>query len=387
MTPPLEPPRRGPGQTPPSAPVTEPLIDATTFVFESAAALRDYNEGRGDGFLYSRYANPTVIAVESSLAALDVADGALLFSSGMAAVSTLVLGLLRTGDEIICASTVYGGTLHLFQSFLPGLGITTRFVPRQDLTDLANLIGERTRLVWFESPTNPTLRLVDIAAVAAACRSRGVLSVIDNTFASPVNQRPLALGVDLSLQSATKYLNGHSDVTAGVVAGPTSLLAPVELARRQLGTVLDPRAAHALGRALKTLGVRVARQGDTALRVARALEGVPGVARVYHPGLSSHPDHDLAVRQMTGFGAMVCVDLEGGEAAACRAYDRLRVVQRAASLGGVESLCSLPVLTSNWGCTDAQLAAAEVSRGMLRLSIGLEEPTLLIDDLLAALRP
>jgi len=387
MTLPPEGPGRRPGQTPPSAPVTEPLVDATTFVFESAAALREYNEGRGGAFLYSRYANPTVVAVESSLAALDAAETALLFASGMAATSTLVLGLLRAGDEIVCASTVYGGTFHLFHSFLPRLGITTRFVGRGELADTAALIGERTRLVWFESPTNPTLRLVDIAAVSAACRARGVLSVIDNTFASPINQQPLALGVDLTLQSATKYLNGHSDVTAGVVAGPTSLLAPIEIARRQLGTVLDPRAAHALGRALKTMDVRMARQNETALHVARALEGVPGVARVYHPGLSSHPDHGLAVRQMTGFGAMVCVELEGGEAAACRAYDRLRVVQRAASLGGVESLCSLPVLTSHWGCSDAQLEAAEVSRGMLRLSIGLEAPEALIDDLLSALRP
>lgn len=375
------------GRTPASSPVTEPLVDTTTFFFADAAALREYNEGRGSAFLYSRYANPTVAAVESSLAALDGAERALLCASGMAATSTLVLGLLRAGDEIVCASTVYGGTFHLFNAFLPRFGITTRFVPRDALADTAALLGERTRLVWFESPTNPTLRLVDIAAVASACRARGVLSVIDNTFASPVNQRPLACGVDISMQSATKYLNGHSDVTAGVVAGPAALLASVDTARRQLGSVLDPRAAHALGRALKTLSVRVARQNDTALRVAQALEGVRGVKRVFHPGLASHPDHALAARQMTGFGAMVCLDLEGGEAAACRFYDRLQVVGRAASLGGVESLCSLPVLTSHWGCSAEQLAAAEVSPGMARISIGLEEPERIIEDLLGALRP
>jgi cystathionine beta-lyase/cystathionine gamma-synthase len=212
------------------------------------------------------------------------------------------------------------------------------------------------------------------------------MSVLDNTFATPINQRPLALGIDLTMQSASKYLNGHSDVTAGVVSGRNELMEVVEGARRRLGGILDPQPAYALGRALKTLPVRMARHNANGLEVASALERLPGVARVYYPGLASHPDHALAARQMAGFGGMMCLDLEGGEEAACLAFDRLQVVKRATSLGGVESLCSLPFLTSHWGYTDEQLAAAGITRGMMRLSIGLEDPQDLIADLTNALR-
>jgi cystathionine beta-lyase/cystathionine gamma-synthase len=226
---------------------------------------------------------------------------------------------------------------------------------------------------------------VDIRRVAQACRNRGVISVLDNTFASPVNQRALALGVDLAMQSATKYLNGHSDVTAGVIAGPAPLLAPIERARRLLGAVLDPQAAYALGRGLKTLPLRIARHNATAQIVAEALAADPRVTQVYYPGLPAHPDHAIARCQMTGFGGMVCIDLGGDYDRAARTYDRLQVIQRAASLGGVESLVSMPVITSQWGHTDEQLAAAGVTRGMLRLSIGLEEPQALLADLDQAL--
>jgi cystathionine beta-lyase/cystathionine gamma-synthase len=239
--------------------------------------------------------------------------------------------------------------------------------------------------VWFESPINPTLRCVDIAAVAAACRAAGVISVIDNTFASPVNQRPLALGIDLVLQSASKYLAGHSDVTAGVITGGKTLVREVALTRRRLGGILDPQPAYLLGRSLKTLPLRMARHNSSGQAVAAALDGHPRVRALFYPGLPSHPDHAIARAQMSGFGGMVCLDVEGGEAAACRAFDRLRVVRRAASLGGVESVCSLPALTSHWGYSDEQLAAAGVTRGMMRFSIGLEDPEDLIADIRQAL--
>jgi cystathionine beta-lyase/cystathionine gamma-synthase len=226
---------------------------------------------------------------------------------------------------------------------------------------------------------------VDVAAVAEACRARNVLSVIDSTFASPINQRPLSLGIDLVMHSATKYLNGHSDVTAGMIGGPAGLVERVGRARRLLGTVLDPHPAYALGRGLKTLQVRVERHNANALRVARWLERDARVTRVYYPGLESHPDHAIAARQMCGFGGMVTIDLAGSYERAARFYDRLKVIQRAASLGGVESLCSLPVLTSQWGHTDEQLSQAGVTRGMARLSIGLEDPDDLIEDLDQAL--
>ncbi len=367
------------------APVTTPIYETTTFVFENAGEVREYQEGKSRKFLYSRYSNPTVAAVEQTIASLEGAEAALVLSSGQAATSTALLSLLRAGDEIICSSGIYGGTLHLISDLLAKFGIRPRFVSLEELATIGDVLSDATKAVWFETPINPTLRCVDIAAVAAACRARGVLSIADNTFASPVNQHPLALGVDLVMHSATKYLNGHSDVTAGALAGPAALLQPIEKTRRLLGGILDPYAAYALGRGLKTLGVRVERQNATAMAVAQWLDNDPRVDRVYYPGLPSHPDHALAARQMTGFGGMVCLDLGGRLDRATRFFDRLRLIARAASLGGVESLCSLPVLTSQWGHSPEELARAGVTEGMARLSIGLEDPADLIADLDQAL--
>jgi cystathionine beta-lyase/cystathionine gamma-synthase len=375
------------GERQPGGALTTPIYETTTFVFDSAAAVEQYNTGKSSVFLYSRYENPTIVATEEKLAAADGAEAALAFSSGMAATTHALLTFLKAGDEVVCSSAIYGGTLHLLADFLPKFGITTRFVSLEALRRPHEVIGDRTRIVWFESPINPTLRCVDIKAVAEACRSRKILSVIDNTFASPINQRPLALGIDLSMQSATKYLNGHSDVTGGVLSGRRELIHPVGMARRKLGGVMDPQAAYALGRGLKTLPLRIARHNANALAVATALQGEPAVKQVYYPGLASHPDHETAKRQMTGFGGMVCIDLKDGQTAAYRTFDRLQVIKRAASLGGAESLCSLPILTSQWGHTDEQLEAAGVTRGMMRLSIGLEDPEDLIADLKQALRP
>jgi len=364
-----------------AVPLTTPIYETTTFVFDTAQEVLDYNEGRSSKFLYSRYTNPTVVAVEQKLAALDRAEAALTFSSGQGATTTILMAHLKAGDEVVCSAAIYGGTLHLLQDVLARFGITPRFVSLEQLADPDRLFTERTRLVWFESPINPTLRCVDIKRVAAACRSRGVLSIIDNTFACPINQQPLALGVDLAMQSATKYLNGHSDVTGGVVTGAASLVAPIEKARRMVGTVMDPHPAYALGRGLKTLPLRVARHNANALAVAEFLAHDRRVSQVYYPGLPSHPDHAIAKCQMSGFGGMVCFDLDGRYDRAERLYNRLEVIKRAASLGGVESLISMPVLTSQWGHTDDQLREAGVTKGMLRLSVGLEDAADLIADL------
>jgi cystathionine beta-lyase/cystathionine gamma-synthase len=375
----------GEGQFTHVASLTTPIFETTTYVFESADAVRKYNEGTSGQFLYSRYENPTVMSAEAKIAAADGAERALLFSSGMAASSTLLMALLEAGDEVICSAAVYGGTFHLLTDLLSRFGIIARFVSIEDLASPDRVITDRTRVLWFESPNNPHLRCVDVRRVAKACRARGVTSVIDNTFASPINQRPLEMGVDLSMQSASKYLNGHSDVTAGAVSGGEELVQRVNLARRKLGGVLDPQAAYALGRALKTLPLRVARHNENAMAVASALEGHPRVKRVYYPGLPSHPDHAIARQQMSGFGGMVCIDVEGGEEGACRTFDRLAIIKRAVSLGGTESVCSLPFLTSQWGHTDEQLASAGITKGMMRLSIGLEDAPDLIADLTQAL--
>ena len=371
------------GETDGSAPtsLTTPIYETTTFVFDNAREVVAYNEGRSNKHLYSRYSNPTVVAAEAKLAAIDQAESALLFSSGQGATTTILLAHLKAGDEIVCGAAIYGGTLHLLEDVLAKFGVMPRFVSLEQLANPASIIGDQTRMVWFESPINPTLRCVDIARIAQACRARGVLSVIDNTFACPINQQPLALGVDLAMQSVTKYLNGHSDVTGGMVAGPRALVAPIEKARRQVGTVMDPQPAYALGRGLKTLPLRVAQHNANAMAVATFLAGDTRVSRVYYPGLPSHPDHEIARRQMTGYGGMVTFDLDGRFDRAERCYDRLQIVKRAASLGGIESLISLPVITSQWGHTDEQLNAAGVTKGMLRLSVGLEDVADLIADL------
>jgi cystathionine beta-lyase/cystathionine gamma-synthase len=365
--------------------LTTPIYETSTFVFNSAADVVKYTEGRLNGYLYSRYENPTVVAVEQKLAALDNAEQSLLFSSGMAAISTAMLTVLKSGDEVVCCSAIYGGTFHVLEDLVPKLGIERRFVSIDALADPASVIGPRTRMVWFESPINPTLRCIDVRTVAAACTRAGVISAIDNTFASPINQPVLSMGIDLSMQSCTKYLNGHSDVTGGVLSGTKALLAPMAKMRRLLGGVMDPLPAFALGRGLKTMALRVAQHNANALAVATHLERHPAIARVYHPGLGSHPDHAIAKAQMAGFGGMVTIDVKGGKDAAFRTFDRLKVIKRAASLGGVESICSLPILTSQYGLSDEELATAGVTKGMIRISIGLEDATDLIDDLNQAL--
>jgi cystathionine beta-lyase/cystathionine gamma-synthase len=366
-------------------PLVAPIYETTTFVFENAAEVVAFNEGRSSKYLYSRYGNPTVVSVEAKLAALDGADAALLFSSGMAATASTLMALAGAGDEVICAAAIYGGTLHLLEDLLKRFGVVARFVSIESLGATDRVLGRRTKLLWFESPVNPTLRCVDIRRVADACREKGVLSVIDNTFASPINQQPLDLGVDLVMQSATKYLNGHSDVTAGCVTGRRALIDRLASVRRLLGTILDPAPAYALGRGLKTLPIRIARHNENATAVARFLESDRRVTRVYYPGLTGHPDHDVASRQMSGFGGVVCFDLGGSYDRAAACYDRLALIKRAASLGGVESIVSLPVITSQWGHSDEQLQEAGITRGMLRLSVGLEDAADIIADLDRAL--
>jgi cystathionine beta-lyase/cystathionine gamma-synthase len=372
---------QGQGVNPDAAPLTTPVYETTTFLFENAAEVRAYNEGNSPKFLYSRYSNPTVLAVEQTIARLEGAESAMVLSSGQAATTTALMAFVAAGDEVVCSSAIYGGTLHLLSDLLAKFGVRPRFASVEELAAPQSIFSDSTKLVWFESPVNPTLRCVDIAAVASACRARNVISVVDNTFASPINQQPIALGIDVVMHSATKYLNGHADVTAGVLAGPAGLMEKVLEVRKKIGTVLDPHAAYALGRGLKTLSVRIERHNTNAMAVARWLSRDRRVERVYYPGLEDHPDHALAARQMSGFGGMVCVDLGGGYERAAAFFDRLHVFRRAASLGGVESLCSLPVLTSQWGHSKEELARAGVTDGMARLSVGLED----VDDLIADL--
>jgi len=373
---------RGEGARPEASPLTTPIYATSTFVFDSAEDLEAYQEGRSDKYIYTRYANPTVQAVEEKLAMLERGEAAIVTSSGMAATATALFGLLSAGDEVVCSAAIYGGTLQVITRYLSRFGVTPRLASLDGLASPERILTPKTRVVWCESPINPTLRCVDIRKVAEACRAHGAISIVDNTFASPVNQQPLTLGVDLVMHSATKYLNGHSDVTAGALVGGREIIERLHPARKLFGGVLEPMSAYALGRGMKTVFLRVERQNANAMYLAEQLSEDARVASVHYPGLPSHPDHAIAARQMSGFGGMLTIDVKGGYPAACQVFNRLQVIKRAASLGGTESLCSQPVLTSQYGLSDEELDAAGVTRGMLRLSIGIEHR----DDLLADLQ-
>lgn len=368
-----------------SGPVAPPIVQTSTFTFESVAEMKRWAEGRSQADIYTRYGNPTLRVAEAKLAALEAGEAALVASSGMAAIATTLLTLVGAGDEIIATRQLYGGTYRLMRDILPRLGIKVHHV-ETDLRGVEALVSPRTRVLYTETPTNPTLRLVDLRKASRLARRYGLTSVVDNTFASPVLQRPLELGFDLVVHSATKYLGGHSDLIAGAVVGPRRLVEKIRHTLIYLGSSLDPGAGYLLLRGMKTLPTRVERQAATALAVARFLEKHPRVARVHYPGLPSHPDHPLTRRQMRGFGGMVAFDLKGGLPAARRFCQRIRVFLLAASLGGVESLAVLPIYTSHYQMSPRELAAAGVTPGSVRLSIGLEDPDDLIADLRQALR-
>ena len=361
-----------------------PLYATTTFKFDSTADLLDVVEGRKSGNLYTRYGlNPTIRALEEKLASIEGAEAAWAFSSGMAAETALFLAHGRKG--IVCIGDAYGGTMELLASQLPLLNIPTYFLLGSELDGLKAYLEQGVGLVFFETPTNPALEVLDIAALSSQAHQHGALVAVDNTFASPVNQHPLELGADFVIHSATKYLGGHSDITAGALMGSAHLLTPVWPWRKNLGTMIAPETASLLMRSLRTLVVRVERQNASALFLAQALQGHPGVARVYYPGLPDFPGHAVALRQMKGFGGMLTFEVAGGYEDAVRVVDRLKLFAIAPSLGGVESLATMPVTTTHHGLEPQERARRGISDNMIRLSIGLEDAADLLADLEQAL--
>ena len=305
-------------------------------------------------------------------------------ASGSAAISSALLSVLRAGDELIATRQLYGGSYRLLRDILPRMGIRAHHV-EANLEGLDRLVNANTRAIYVESPTNPTLGLVDLKKVVALARKHKLVSLMDNTFATPILQKPLDLGFDLVMHSATKYLAGHSDIVAGAVAGNRERIAKVRETMILLGGSMDPDPAYLLIRGLKTLEIRVHRQSESALAVARFLERHPKIARVHYPGLASHPDHALAKRQMTGFGGMLAFDVRGGLPAARRFCDRAKIFLLAASLGGVESLIVLPIYTSHYRMVTQELAEAGIGPGTVRMSIGLDDPADLLADVKGAL--
>jgi cystathionine beta-lyase/cystathionine gamma-synthase len=365
------------GQDPDSATgaVIVPIYQTSTFAQEAVGVHKGYE--------YARSGNPTRTAMETALAALDGGTHALAFASGLAAETTTML-LLSAGDHVICGDDVYGGTFRLFDKVFARFGLQFDYVDTSDVTQVESAIRPETKLIWLESPTNPLLKLADIAAIARIARPRSILTLVDNTFASPYFQRPLELGADIALYSTTKYMGGHSDVVGGALAlRDDALYERLRFLQNAAGGVPGPFDSWLVLRGLKTLAVRMRAHEANALAVARFLEGHPAVERVIYPGLPSHPQHELAQRQMCGFGGMISAVLKGGEAAAHALVTRTKLFTLAESLGGVESLIELPA-----AMTHASVAgsALEVPAGLVRLSVGIEEWDDLLADLDEALR-
>jgi len=365
-------------------PVALPIYQTSTFQFDSIGALERYLEGDRTQYLYTRYENPTLRAVEGKIAELEKGEKCFVFSSGMAAITSSILAVLESGDEVLASDSLYGRTQSFMESWLPRFGVRTRLIPLREFPAIDSYFTSQTRLVYIESPTNPTLQIIDIRGAAEAAHRHGALLFIDNTFGTPVNQNPLELGADFVLHSLTKYMAGHSDIIAGASIFAAKHEKRIRESIRTFGGTLDPIAAYLLERGLKTLPLRVKRQNETASFLAHRLLESPAVRKVNYPGLKDHPNHDVAARQMRGFGGMLSFDLENYDAA-CRFVESLRVVLHAASLGGVESLVSLPVLTSHFGQPPANWKAAGITEGTVRISAGLEDPEELWADLQQAL--
>ncbi len=361
-----------------------PTYTTTTFGFENTEALLDVVDGRAPGALYTRYGlNPTILALEETMARIEGTEAALAFCSGMAAESAMFVEHGRSG--VICLGDAYGGTLELLSDQLPMLGIATTFLLGDERDRLESVLQSGAKLVFFETPTNPTLEIFDVAAIAEIAHRHGALVAVDNTFASPVNQRPLELGADLVVYSATKYLGGHSDLTAGFVLGSAERVTPVWNWRKNLGSTIAPETAALLARSLRTLSIRIAAQNASALAIAEAMDVHPRVRRVLYPGLASFPGHADAARQMDGFGGMLTIELDADMAATSRVAEALDLFVLGASLGGAESLVTQPVTTTHHGLTPEERERRGITDAMIRLSVGLEDTADLIADLRRAL--
>jgi len=365
--------------------LTLPIIQTATYTFQNTAELVAYMEGQKDREEYGRYGNPTVRVVEERVAALEGAEDAVAFSSGMAAVTSAVFALVGQGAHVVLFNDCYRRTRQFVTSFLARYGVRHTLVPSADLTALEAALEKDTKLVISEAPTNPFLAVVDLPRMAELCRERRVKTLIDSTFATPVNLTPAALGIDLIVHSATKYLSGHNDVMAGVVAGKAGLISLVRDVRDMTGAVCDPHAAYLVHRGIKTLALRVLHQNASAQAMAEALERHPKVARVYYPGLASHPSHVTAGALMRGFGGVVTFELRGDMASTGRFVDALKIPCIAPSLGGVESLVEQPALMSYFELSTEAREKIGIKDTLVRYALGIEDSDELIADLQQAL--
>jgi len=362
----------------------DPATGATVVPIYATSTYTQSAPGKHKGYDYSRSGNPTRTALETCLAALEGGERGLTFASGMAA-STAVLSTLKPGDEVVAAADLYGGTYRLLERVFKPWGLPTRYTDDPSAAGFAKLITKSTKLVWIESPTNPLLQILDITAIAEVAHKAGALLAVDNTFASPYLQQPIALGADLVIHSTTKYLGGHSDVVGGAVIGRKDLLQPITFYQNAAGGVPGPFDSYLTLRGVKTLAVRMDRHSANARRLAAWLSEQPQVERVYYPGLPSHPGHEIAKRQMRDFGGMVSIRLKGGGEAAKRFLPRTKLFSLAESLGGVESLVCHPASMTHASIPADIRIARGVDDGLIRLSVGIEDADDLQEDLRQAL--
>jgi len=361
-----------------NGPLATPIYQTSTFeVTDNDQQVR----ATDTDMFYTRYGNPTHTVVEAAIAKLEGADAALLFASGMGAITTSILALLKSGDHVVAQRDIYGGASKFFTQWLPKLGIETTLVDTTEYEQHEHAIRPNTKILYLESPTNPTLRVVDLHKSAALAKKHGLISMIDSTFATPINQRPTEFGIDLIMHSGTKYFGGHSDLISGIVAGRKDLIDRIHQTRTTLGGVMDPHAAWLLLRGIKTLAVRVQRQNESALRIAEFLAQHAKVRRVHYPFLEDHPQRAIAMEQMSGGGGMVSFEVEGSGEDAKRMTEALRLFTLAPSLGGVDSLVSIPVLTSHAMISPDQRQKMGVTEQLIRLSVGIENADDLIADL------
>ena len=361
--------------------VAPPIYQTATFRYDTVEEGARLGAETGPGYFYTRWGNPTTDLFEQKVAILEGGEAALGTSSGMAAIATAVVSLLRAGDHVIAPKAIYQATFELFHHVLPGYGVEVTFLDTPDVAAYERALRPTTRLLYIETPNNPLLGIIDIAGTVVLARTHGARTVADNTFATPYNQRPLALGVDLVCHSATKYIGGHHDVTAGVIVGPRDLIRQCVRIMRIFGGVLDPFGAFLLIRGLMTLGLRVERHNTNALALAHRLADHPKVARVHYPGLPDHPRHDVAARQMPGgFGGMLSFEVRGDVAAGARCVEALRVAKLAVSLGGVSTLVAHPASTTSVNMPPEVRREAGIADGLIRVSVGIEDAPDLLED-------
>jgi cystathionine beta-lyase/cystathionine gamma-synthase len=361
-----------------NGPLSTPIYQTSTF---EVTDMEEQVRATPTDHFYTRYGNPTHTVAENAIAELEGAEAALLFASGMSAITTTILALTKAGDHIVAQRDIYGGATKFFTQWLPKFGVEVTLVDTTDYQQHAKAIRPNTKILHLESPTNPTLRVVDLKKVAAVAKQHGITTLIDSTFATPINCRPAEFGIDLVMHSGTKYFGGHADLICGIVAGRKDLIDTIHATRTTLGCNMDPHAAWLLLRGIKTLAVRVHRQNDNALRVAQFLKGHPKVRSVSYPFLEGHPQRALAMEQMRGGGGVLSFEVEGTGEDACRFAEALNLFTLAPSLGGVESLVTIPVITSHAMIRPEEREKMGVTEQLVRLSVGVEH----VDDLIADL--